>query len=93
MMQRDLARHIHGTVLTRETTVTPDEPNDFEYPFPDEANAKLYKAYRERAEKIPNLLVCGRLGEYKYYDMDQAIARAMLLAGRILNGRKTPAED
>jgi UDP-galactopyranose mutase len=93
MMQRDLTRHIHGTVLTRETTVTPDDPNDFEYPFPDEANAKLYKAYRERAEKIPNLLVCGRLGEYKYYDMDQAIARAMLLARRILSGQKAVAED
>jgi UDP-galactopyranose mutase len=93
MMQRDLTRHIHGTVLTRETIVTPDEADDFEYPFPDEANAKLYRAYRGRAEKIPNLLVCGRLGEYKYYDMDQAIARAMLLAGRILNGRKTMAED
>jgi UDP-galactopyranose mutase len=29
---------------------------------------------------IPNLLVCGRLGEYRYYDMDQAIARSILLA-------------
>ncbi len=29
-------------------------------------------------------MICGRLGEYRHYDMDQAIARAMLLAGRIL---------
>jgi UDP-galactopyranose mutase len=86
MMQLEEARHIRGTVLTRETTFTPDDPNDFEYPFPDEANARLYAAYCERAKTIPKLLVCGRLGEYHYYDMDQAIARATLLARRILAG-------
>ena len=84
---------IRGTVLTREVTVTPTDPNDFEYPFPDETNSRLYQAYRERAQAIPNLLVCGRLGEYRYYDMDQAIARAQLLAKRILNGQKVKAED
>lgn len=80
---------IHGTVLTRETTVTPSDPNDFEYPFPDEFNARRYRAYRERSRGIPNLLICGRLGEYRYYDMDQAIGRAMLLAERILDGRSS----
>jgi UDP-galactopyranose mutase len=88
MMQREFARRIRGTVLTREVTVTPDDPNDYEYPFPDEMNAHLYQAYRERAEKIPNLLICGRLGEYRYYDMDQAIARAMMLSKWLLNGQK-----
>jgi UDP-galactopyranose mutase len=93
MMQREFAGRIRGTVLTREVTVTPTDPNDFEYPFPDETNSRLYQAYRERAQAIPNLLVCGRLGEYRYYDMDQAIARAQLLAKRILNGQKVKAED
>ena len=79
------ARSITGTVLTRETAITPADENDFEYPFPDEANARLFAAYRERARKIPRLLICGRLGEYRYYDMDQAIARALLLADRLLN--------
>jgi UDP-galactopyranose mutase len=78
------ARRIRGTVLTREVTFTPDDPNDYEYPFPDEANARLYRAYREKACAIPNLLICGRLGEYRYYDMDQAIARAFLLAEDII---------
>lgn len=86
MMHPEKLGNIRGTVLTRETTVTPSDPNNYEYPFPDEANSLLYNAYRERAKAIPNLLVCGRLGEYRYYDMDQAIARAMLLAKRILNG-------
>ena len=40
---------------------------------------------RRRADANPKLLVCGRLGEYKYYDMDQAIATAMVLAERILS--------
>lgn len=85
MMPREYAERIRGTVLTRETTITPDDSNNYEYPFPDEANTRLYQAYRERAMAIPNLLICGRLGEYRYYDMDQAIARALLLAKRILN--------
>jgi UDP-galactopyranose mutase len=84
MMQPEYARRIRGTVLTRETTVTPENPGDYEYPFPDEANARLYREYRERVGAIPNLLVCGRLGEYRYYDMDQAIARARLLAQKLM---------
>jgi len=89
MMPADEAARIQGTVLTREITVTPHDPNDFEYPFPDEANARLYRAYRARADAIPGLLVCGRLGEYRYYDMDQAIARAQLLARRLLEQDRT----
>ncbi len=34
--------------------------------------------------------MCGRLGEYRYYDMDQAIARALLLAKRLLEGDRRP---
>jgi UDP-galactopyranose mutase len=85
MMPQPHAARIRGTVLTRETTVTPTDPNDYEYPFPDAANARLYRQYRDRADATPGLLVCGRLGEYRYYDMDQAIARAQLLAARLLN--------
>jgi UDP-galactopyranose mutase len=84
MMPASAVRNIRGTVLTRETPVEPAHPNEYEYPFPDRANAALYARYRRRAELNPQLLVCGRLGEYKYYDMDQAIARAMVLAERIL---------
>lgn len=84
MMPAGYAAHIKGTVLTRETTISPDDPNSYEYPFPDEANARLYKRYRERADACPGLLVCGRLGEYRYYDMDQAIGRAAMLAKSLL---------
>lgn len=93
MMPREEVARVRGTVLTQEHTVTPTDSDEFEYPFPDDANASLYQSYRERAQAIPNLLVCGRLGEYRYYDMDQAIARAQLLAQRILTGQSLRTED
>ncbi len=85
MMPPDARDAIRGTLLTTETTVTPTDPGDYEYPFPDQANAVLYGRYRARAKADPRLLVCGRLGEYRYYDMDQAIARAMVLARRLID--------
>ena len=78
-------------MLTRETTITPTDPEAYEYPFPDEANTRRYELYRHEAEALPKVLVCGRLGEYRYYDMDQAIARAMMLVDRILQGRTAAA--
>lgn len=67
-----------------ETPFTPDDPADYEYPFPDATNAALYALYRQRADALPGVLVCGRLGEYRYYDMDQAILRAQSLALKLL---------
>jgi UDP-galactopyranose mutase len=84
LMSADAAEHVRGTVLTREIPITPSDPDAFEYPFQDAENQALYQRYRVRAERTPRLLVCGRLGEYRYYDMDQAIARALELSQRIL---------
>lgn len=83
LMRPEHASQVTGTVLTREFPITPEHPDQFEYPFPDAANRRLYEAYRERAEAIPDTLFCGRLGEYCYYDMDQAIARSMLHTRRL----------
>jgi UDP-galactopyranose mutase len=88
MMPPTQTTGIKGTVITRETPFTPVDPNHYEYPFPDTVSQSLYRAYRRRAEAIPNLCICGRLGEYRYYDMDQAIARAMVLAQRLLAHRQ-----
>lgn len=84
MMPPEDQSKIKGTVLTRETTYTPEDPNSQEYPFPDSINQDLYKKYRARVDAIPGLMVCGRLGEYRYYDMDQAIGRAMMLGKQLL---------
>lgn len=71
-----------GTLLTTETPYTPDDPDDYEYPFPDTVNQGRYLEYRRRADALAGVLICGRLGEYRYLDMDQAIARARLFARR-----------
>jgi UDP-galactopyranose mutase len=84
MLSEEYKTSIKGTLLTMETPHTPEDPDQYEYPFPDSINAQLYKKYRERAEQIPNLIICGRLGEYQYYDMDQAIARAFAVTNKIL---------
>lgn len=84
-------KHMHepdkllsGTLITTETPFTPTDPNEFEYPFPDKKNTDLYMRYRQLANNLPNVHILGRLGEYKYYDMDQAIARAMKFADSVL---------
>ncbi len=84
MMPVESVRRIVGTVVTRETPVTPTGDDGLEYPFPDAGNKALYQRYREAAMDIDNVMICGRLGEYKYYDMDHAIARAMTLAKRLI---------
>lgn len=50
-----------------------DEPY---YPMNDEKNEALFARYRELAEKEGNVLFGGRLGQYKYYDMDKVIEAA-----------------
>lgn len=93
MLPARYAAAIKGTVLTDETPVTPEDPDNYEYPFPDAENARLYQRYRLRAEATPGLLICGRLGEYQYYDMDRAIERALRLAERLVStpGVRVPA--
>ena len=54
-----------------------DEPY---YPVNDTKNSKLYEKYRDLAQKEQNVIFGGRLGEYKYYDMDQVIESALLCA-------------
>lgn len=47
------------------------------YTINDNKNAKLYNSYKELANKNPKLILGGRLGNYKYYDMDDAIKAAL----------------
>ena len=47
------------------------------YPIINEENLALYEKYKRQADKYDNLFVCGRLGDYKYYNMDAAIERAL----------------
>ncbi len=65
------------TVISKEYSTTwklGDEPY---YPVNDEKNSLLYKKYKELADKEPNVIFGGRLGQYKYYDMDDIIMEAL----------------
>lgn len=73
------------TVISREYSSEwklGDEPY---YPVNDEKNGKLYQQYKALAEKEENIVFGGRLGEYKYYDMDAVIASALACAEKELN--------
>lgn len=58
-----------------------DEPY---YPVNDEKNGELFLKYKDLSEKEKSVFFGGRLGEYKYYDMDQTIASAIHFADRII---------
>lgn len=53
--------------------------NERYYPIPNEANNELYQKYRAEAKKLKNVHFLGRLGDYKYYNMDEAVKRALEL--------------
>ena len=55
------------------------------YPVNDERNQELYKQYASLAEKESSVIFGGRLGEYKYYDMDKVIESAMKVAKQELS--------
>lgn len=61
--------------------------NERYYPIPNEANAQLYEKYQTEAKKLKNVFFLGRLGDYKYYDMDKAILRSIELFEEI-TGKK-----
>ena len=73
------------TVISREYSSewkVGDEPY---YPVNDEKNGALYAQYKELAAKEANIIFGGRLGEYKYYDMDAVIASALDMAAAELS--------
>ena len=66
-----------GTVITREYPALWQEGEEPYYPINDEKNDALFKQYLELAEKKSNVIFGGRLGQYRYYDMDKVIAQAL----------------
>lgn len=58
------------------------------YPVLTEESKALYEKYYQRAKRIKNLIFCGRLGDFKYYNMDQALARALEVADDIIKSSK-----
>ena len=67
---------IPTTVITREYPANWQPGDEPYYPINDERNTKLYEEYAALAEAEGDVVFAGRLGGYKYYDMDKAIAAA-----------------
>ena len=72
------------TVISREYSSEWKPGDEPYYPVNDEKNSILYQKYRTLAEQEKQVAFGGRLGEYKYYDMDQVIAAALRKAAEEL---------
>lgn len=72
------------TVISREYSSEWKQGDEPYYPVNDEKNGKLYAEYKKLADAEDNVIFGGRLGEYKYYDMDAVIASALEMCDRIL---------
>ena len=78
-------KHLTGQrhAKTSVTYEYPSAEGDPYYPIPRPENAALYKRYQALAEATPGVTFLGRLGTYKYYNMDQVVGQALALYKRI----------
>lgn len=65
------------TIISKEYSKTWTKGDEPYYPVNDDKNNELYAKYKEEALKLPNVTFGGRLGLYKYYDMDDTIVEAL----------------
>ncbi len=69
----------HKTTLVIKEFSAEDDGNEPYYPVSGEKNRALYKRYQEELHKYPDIIVGGRLGSYRYYDMHHVIEAALVL--------------
>ena len=81
----DEGRELPKTVISREFSSEWKPGDEPYYPVNDEKNGALYMQYRELADREEKVIFGGRLGEYKYYDMDAVIASALGMAQKLLS--------
>lgn len=70
-------KQVKGTVITKEYPKEWNENEEPYYPINDDRNDSLYQEYKALAEKEAKVIFGGRLGQYKYYDMDKVIESAL----------------
>lgn len=79
-------KHLTGQEHPK-TSITfeyPQSEGDPYYPIPKPENAELYKQYKKLADETPNVHFVGRLGTYRYYNMDQVVAQALTLYKKLI---------
>ena len=72
-----------GTIITKEYPCNWNIGDEAYYPVNDEKNNTLYNKYLSLAQKEKNVIFGGRLGNYKYYDMDKVIIAALDLVDKV----------
>ena len=79
-------QNVKGTSYEVEYSLQykPGERNEPFYPVLTANSQEVYEKYLEQAHQIRHLFVCGRLGNFKYYNMDQALEYALMLVKQIL---------
>jgi UDP-galactopyranose mutase len=81
-------KHVTGQTCDG-TTIVREYPRDYQrggeayYPVPDAASQRQYQAYAEIAARDPSVYFGGRLATYRYYNMDQVVDAALVLADQI----------
>jgi UDP-galactopyranose mutase len=65
------------TVISREYSEEWRPGKEAYYPINDDKNMTLYRKYRELAADLPDVIIGGRLGDYRYYDMDEVVYNAL----------------
>lgn len=87
-------KYLTNQVLKGETTILKEYPQKFDandkkckdpyYPIKNDENLALYAKYENDIEKFKNIHLCGRLAEYKYYNMDAVIDKALNLSRSVV---------
>ena len=74
-------QNISSTTISREFPRFEGEPF---YPIPSDSNRVLYLQYKREADKLKNVIFCGRLAEYRYFNMDQVVANSLMIFEKLL---------
>ena len=80
----------HATSVVYEY---PRAAGDPYYPIPRPENAALYKRYAQLAQSTEGVHFAGRLGTYRYYNMDQVVAQALTLYRKLVSGQPTTVAE
>jgi len=91
-------KRITGQKIDGYTVLVSEYPGEYDkksskynipsYPVLNDESIKMYEKYRKESKKIKNLFVTGRLGEFKYYNMEQTILAAFELCETLLSQKE-----
>ncbi len=80
----EFSNEIKETIISKEYSTEWNLEKEPYYPINNDKNNKIYEKYKEYSKNIPNVIFGGRLGEYKYYDMDIIVKNAIELSNKEL---------